>query len=67
MVHQKSFPRVKYIISDAVIQNPASQESTESGQYYDKLNRGKDNGNIFSDMIKLKIQMYENITDGQSK
>ena len=57
VVHQKSFPCVKYTVYDAVTQNHASQESTESGQDYDKLNRGKDNGNIISKMIKPKTQM----------
>lgn len=70
MVHQKRFPPVRYTMSDSVIQNPTSQkstESTESGQDYDKLNREKDNGNIFSDKIKPKIQVCESNIDGQSR
>ena len=46
VVHQQCYPRDTYTMYDAV-KNPASQESTESGHEYDKLNKGKQNGNSF--------------------
>ena len=41
VVHQKSFPWVKYTMYDAVIQNPASQEPTDSGQDYENSTNRK--------------------------
>ena len=43
VVPQNNIPIVKDTMYDAVI---PSQKSTESGQDYDKLDRGKENGNI---------------------
>lgn len=43
---QKNFPRVKYTMYNAVIQNLSSQKTTNTQHAYDTPDGGKANGNI---------------------